>query len=231
LGRKIKWNGWVAAVLALVGMFFICIEKNEPLNVGDLLIIISSVFFGVQMVAVDKFVFRVDPIKLSLLQQSVCAVCCLVGAFIFEDVNLSAILNATWPIIYAGLFSAGLFSAGLFSAGLFVDGVFTVGLVLSSGVSVLSSTITSSGFSVTSVSVAASALSVTTTSSFTSLSTAPVISVSADVGLRLSASLFLLTVTTVATAPTVRQAAATPDTIFTAMGIDLIFVNTLTFEI
>jgi drug/metabolite transporter (DMT)-like permease len=58
LGRKIKWNGWVAAVLALVGMFFICIEKNEPLNVGDLLIIISSVFFGVQMVAVDKFVFR-----------------------------------------------------------------------------------------------------------------------------------------------------------------------------
>lgn len=108
LGRKIKWNGWVAAVLALVGMFFICIEKNEPLNVGDLLIIISSVFFGVQMVAVDKFVFRVDPIKLSLLQQSVCAVCCLVGAFIFEEVNIHTILDATWPIIYAGLFSAGI---------------------------------------------------------------------------------------------------------------------------
>lgn len=108
LGRKIKWNGWVAAVLALIGMFFICIEKNEPLNIGDLLIIISSVFFGVQMVAVDKFVFRVDPIRISLLQFSVCAVACLISAFIFEEVRLSTILDAAWPIIYAGLFSAGV---------------------------------------------------------------------------------------------------------------------------
>jgi drug/metabolite transporter (DMT)-like permease len=108
LGRNIKWNGWVAAILALIGMFFICIEKNEPLNIGDLLVIISSVFFGIQMVAVDKFVLNVDPIRLSLLQFLVCAVSCLIGAFIFEKVKLSAILDAAWPIIYAGLFSGAV---------------------------------------------------------------------------------------------------------------------------
>ena len=32
LGKKINWNGWIAVVLAILGMFFICIEKNEPLS-------------------------------------------------------------------------------------------------------------------------------------------------------------------------------------------------------
>ena len=108
VGRKVKWNGWLAAGLTLIGMFFICIEKNEPLNVADLLIIISSVFFGIHMVLIDRFVVRVDAIRLSLMQFIVCSFVCLVGAFIFEEVRLDTILDAAWPIIYAGIFSAGI---------------------------------------------------------------------------------------------------------------------------
>ncbi|MBE5764210.1 MAG: DMT family transporter [Clostridiales bacterium] len=107
-GRKVNWNGWVAAGLAVIGMFFICIEKNEPLKLGDLLIIISSIFFGIHMVLVDRYVVRVDAIRLSLMQFLVCSFTCLVGAFIFEEVRLEAILNAAWPIVYAGVFSAGI---------------------------------------------------------------------------------------------------------------------------
>ena len=108
VGRKVNWNGWLAAGLTLVGMFFICIEKNEPLNVADLLIIISSVFFGIHMVLIDRFVVRVDAIRLSLMQFTVCATVCLIGAFIFEEVRMATILDAAWPIIYAGVFSAGI---------------------------------------------------------------------------------------------------------------------------
>ncbi len=108
VGRKVSWNGWFAAGLTLVGMFFICIEKNEPLNLGDLLIIVSSIFFGIQMVAVDRFVVRVDAIRLSLMQFIVCSSVCLIGAFIFEEVRIDTILKAAWPIVYAGVFSAGI---------------------------------------------------------------------------------------------------------------------------
>ena len=107
-GKKIKFNGWIAVVLALVGMFFICIDKSEPINIGDVLTIICAFFFAVHILFVDKFVQDIDGIRLSLMQFSVCAVVCLICAAIFEKNNLEDILNASFSIVYAGIFSAAL---------------------------------------------------------------------------------------------------------------------------
>ncbi len=107
-GKRIEWNGWIAVVLALVGMFFICIEKDEPINIGDILTIISALFFAIHIMLVDHFVETIDGIRLSCMQFVVCSVLCLTCAVIFEKIDINAILNASLSIVYAGLFSAGL---------------------------------------------------------------------------------------------------------------------------
>ncbi len=107
-GKRIEWNGWIAVVLALVGMFFICIEKDEPINIGDILTIISALFFAIHIMLVDHFVETIDGIRLSCMQFVVCSVLCLTCALIFEKIDINAILNASLSIVYAGLFSAGL---------------------------------------------------------------------------------------------------------------------------
>ena len=108
LGKKINWNGWIAVVLAILGMFFICIEKNESLNIGDLLVVISAFFFGVHILLIDKFVHYTDGIRLSCIQFAVCGVCCTVGALIFEEIDIQAVLNAAVPIFYAGVISGAV---------------------------------------------------------------------------------------------------------------------------
>lgn len=108
VGHKVKWNGWVAVVIALLGMFFICIEKGEPLNIGDLLTIISALFFAIQILLVDRYVRDISGIRLSFMQFIVSSTLCLIGAFIFEEIDFQSILNASFSIIYAGVFSAAL---------------------------------------------------------------------------------------------------------------------------
>lgn len=107
-GRKIRWNGWVAVVFALLGMFLICIEKGEPLNVGDILVVISAIFFAIQIIIVDKYVNSVDGIRLSCLQFIVCGVVCTTLAFIFEEISIETIIKAAISILYTGVLSGAL---------------------------------------------------------------------------------------------------------------------------
>ena len=74
----------------------------------DLLVIISAFFFGVHILLIDKFVHYTDGIRLSCIQFAVCGVCCTVGALIFEEIDIQAILNAAVPIFYAGVISGAI---------------------------------------------------------------------------------------------------------------------------
>lgn len=108
LGKKVKWNAWLGVLVSLIGMFFICVHEDLSINIGDILIVISAFFFAVQIIIVDKYITLASGIKLSFLQFVVCSVVCLTGAFIFEQPNITAILNAWLPICFAGILSAGV---------------------------------------------------------------------------------------------------------------------------
>ena len=109
LGKRPKWNLWVAVCVALVGFAFIClIGSNFQLSVGDLLVLISAVFFAAHILAVEKFASDINGVLLSFMQFSVCAVVDITLALIFESPNFGDIFAAWWPIVYAGVFSGGI---------------------------------------------------------------------------------------------------------------------------
>lgn len=55
LGQKIGKNSWFGIGLAVVGLYFLSVNKNFTINYGDLLEIIGSVFWAMHILTVDHF--------------------------------------------------------------------------------------------------------------------------------------------------------------------------------
>lgn len=108
LKQKTRSTTWIGAVTAAVGLYFLSINENLTIEFGDLLQIIGAFFWAAHIQLIDKFVKNVDAIKLSSVQFATCSVLSLITAFIYEDVNMSGIIDAIVPLLYGGIMSAGV---------------------------------------------------------------------------------------------------------------------------
>lgn len=108
LKQKTRSATWIGAVTAAVGLYFLSINENLTIEFGDLLQIIGAFFWAAHIQLIDKFVKNIDAIKLSSVQFATCSVLSLITAFIYEDVNMSGIIDAIVPLLYGGIMSAGV---------------------------------------------------------------------------------------------------------------------------
>lgn len=100
---------WVSVGLALVGLYLLSVPDGfGSIGKGDLLLIAGSFLFAVHILVIDYFSPRCNGVALSCIQFFVCAICCLIPAFLFEQPSLSSILAAWAPILYAGILSCGV---------------------------------------------------------------------------------------------------------------------------
>jgi drug/metabolite transporter (DMT)-like permease len=51
---------------------------------------------------------RTDPVRTAVIQFLVCSVLSWIVAAAFEEIRLTSILDATWPILYGGIMSVGI---------------------------------------------------------------------------------------------------------------------------
>lgn len=108
-GKKTSVFTLFGAVFAVIGLFFLCMTGNEVgFGIGDIVLIIGAFFWTGHILIVDKFVKDISPLKFSMMQFFVCGVLSMIGAFIFEDIELTAIKSAGIPILYGGLMSVGV---------------------------------------------------------------------------------------------------------------------------
>lgn len=98
---------WVSVILALVGMYFLCIDGKMELKIGDLWLLSCAALFALQILAVDKFAPDMDVIKLSCYQFMVSGVLSLIP-LILEKPVVSDVLDCWLPILYAGVMSSGI---------------------------------------------------------------------------------------------------------------------------
>ena len=99
---------WIGVILAVCGMYFLSVTGNFHISGGDLLIIISTVFWAFHVLTIGWLSSYNHPIKLSIQQFLTAGFISLLIAFVFETVKLSTILQAAFPILYGGLFSVGV---------------------------------------------------------------------------------------------------------------------------
>ncbi|MBR2041217.1 MAG: DMT family transporter [Oscillospiraceae bacterium] len=107
LHQKLPRMIWICCVLALTGLYLLCMNESFSLGKGDFTVLISAVAFAVHILAIDHFAPKVDCVKLSCLQFLIGGSICIICMFIFEEPNLKNILDAWLPILYAGALSGG----------------------------------------------------------------------------------------------------------------------------
>ena len=95
-------------VLAVFGMYFLCIDSGFSIGRGDFFILLCSGGFAAHILVVDYFSPKVDGMRLSLLQFIVVGGICLIIALITERPTASDIMACWFPILYAAVFSSGV---------------------------------------------------------------------------------------------------------------------------
>lgn len=108
LKKKIGVNIWISAVIAAVGMYFLCITESFSIEAGDRLILLCSVVFSVHILVIDHFSPKADGVVISCVQFFTAGVIAGVPMLLFEQPSVSAILAAAVPILYAGIMSCGV---------------------------------------------------------------------------------------------------------------------------
>ncbi len=107
LGKKSKWNVYVAVGISIIGMYFLCMNEDFSIAYGDILVLICALMFAFHILIVDHFVRKIDGIQLSCIQFLTSGLFCLLPMLVFEHPNLTDIFAAAVPILYAGILSSG----------------------------------------------------------------------------------------------------------------------------
>lgn len=101
-------NAWIGAVIAVIGLYFLCVTNTFLISKYDLLILVCAFFFAIHILLIDNFIGRINAIKLSFFQFLTCAVLSLAIAVFTEEITLTGLFQAAVPILYGGIGSVGV---------------------------------------------------------------------------------------------------------------------------
>lgn len=99
---------WLSVLLAVLGLYLLCINEQFSIGYGDILVFICAILFSVHILVVDYFSPKVDGVKMSCIQFLVCGLLSGVVMLFTEQPQFSGVLLAWKPIAYAGIMSCGV---------------------------------------------------------------------------------------------------------------------------
>lgn len=120
LHRKCGISVWLGVLFALTGLYFLCVKGNTstveverlvswiPLGKGEIMLMICALLFSLHILVIDYFTVRVSGVKMSCIQFFVCGILSGIGMFLTEEPQISEILTAWQPVLYAGIMSCGV---------------------------------------------------------------------------------------------------------------------------
>ena len=108
LKKKTTLNVWISVVIAVFGLYFLCINESFSIAPSDMYVLACAFGFAVHILTIDHFVSTVDGTWLSCVQFATTAVLSGVCALIFEKNDMSQLKDCIWSLLYLGVFSSGV---------------------------------------------------------------------------------------------------------------------------
>lgn len=105
LKKKVSFKVWIGVVIAVAGLYFLCINESLSVNKGDALLLLCAVGFTFHIMVIDKFSPGCDGIRLSIVQFVTAGIISVTIMLIVEKPQMSDLLAAWLPIVYAGALS------------------------------------------------------------------------------------------------------------------------------
>lgn len=94
LKRKVNLKIWISVLIALVGLYLLCMSGSLTLTKGDALILLGALFFSFHILVVDYFSSKVSGVKLSCIQLFIASMLPAIPMFVHENPKLSSICAA-----------------------------------------------------------------------------------------------------------------------------------------
>ena len=110
-GKKPGGRVWIFVAVAVVGLYLLCVNGSGEMSFsgGDLSVLLCTVVFAFQIIAVDHYAGKVDGVELSCVQFAVMTVlsaaCALLAG---EQTTMEAVKTCLPYILYTGIFSSGI---------------------------------------------------------------------------------------------------------------------------
>ena len=108
LGEKVKLRIWGCVLLCIVGVWFISISGQAKKQPADILLLLCAAIFAVQIQLVNYYVKRIDGVWISFMQLATSVAVTLVPMLFLEKPSFDMIVDARYPILYAGILSCGI---------------------------------------------------------------------------------------------------------------------------
>lgn len=108
LGKKITLRILCSVIIAVLGMYFLCINGKAPIEFGDFSVLVSAFWFALHILVIDHFVRDYDGVKLSCIQFFTCGILSGIMIPFYESPSIHALVSAWLPIGYAGIMSCGV---------------------------------------------------------------------------------------------------------------------------
>jgi len=108
IGRRVPAKIWGCVAISIVGLYLLCMKDSLSFNFADTMLLLCALGFSVQILAIDYFTQMVDGVRMAELQFLVCGLICSVISLVFEHPQMSDILAAWKPILYAGALSSAV---------------------------------------------------------------------------------------------------------------------------
>ena len=103
---KPKIRFWFAVVIACFGMYFLCVGERFVIEIGDIITLIATIFFALQIIFIHKYSDGVDTIAFCGIQQMIVATMCLPLMLIIDKPTVldfkQIIFQALFMMIGAG---------------------------------------------------------------------------------------------------------------------------------
>jgi len=108
LKKAISLRMWIFVLIAVIGFWFLCINKDFRVSKGDLLVLFCALFFALHIIVVEHFIEKnTDGMLMSCIQFFTASFFMLIGMLIFESPDIQSIIDAKVSILYAGIMSSG----------------------------------------------------------------------------------------------------------------------------
>lgn len=107
-GAKIAKRVIFSIFISVIGLYLLCYKPNSGLNIYDMLLLISSLFYGVHIIVVNNFSGRVNPVKASAVQFLMAGILSVIPMLIYETPIISQLIDCAVPLFYAGIMACGV---------------------------------------------------------------------------------------------------------------------------
>lgn len=108
LKQRIMLSTWLGSILAVIGLYFLCVKESFAISYGDFLELLGAFFWAAHILYIDHYARKVNSLYLAFFQFLTCAILSLGVAVTMETITLTGVIQAGVPILYGGICSVGI---------------------------------------------------------------------------------------------------------------------------